>query len=141
MANKNGNLNTAKNRRKDDFFTAIEDIEKELRYYRPLFKGKVVLCNCDDPRCSNFFRFFSLNFELLGLKKLIATCYKNQNTDLFSQQTTEKAVYQIYEGDKNGNRKVDDEEIDVKYLKGDGDFRSPECIEVLKESGHSLMVL
>lgn len=134
MANKNGNLNTAKNRRKDDFFTAIEDIEKELRYYRPLFKGKVVLCNCDDPRCSNFFRFFSLNFELLGLKKLMATCYKNQNTDLFSQQTTEKAVYQIYEGDKNGNRKVDDEEIDVKYLKGDGDFRSPECIELLKQA-------
>ena len=134
MANKNRDLSTAKNRKKDDFYTRIEDIEKEVRYYRPHFKGKVVLCNCDDPRCSNFFRYFTLNFELLGLKRVIATCYKNQSTDLFSQSSAERAVYQIYEGDKNGNRKVDDEEIAVKYLKGDGDFRSPECVELLKEA-------
>jgi len=134
MANKNNMLNAARIRRKDDFYTYLADIEKELRYYRPHFKDKVVLCNCDDPRSSNFFRYFTMNFELLGLRKVIATCYKNQDVDLFSQGTAEKALYQIYEGDKNGNRKVDDEEIEVKYLDGDGDFRSKECVELLKQS-------
>ena len=134
MANKNKGLNGAKENKKDEFYTRLEDIEKELRYYRPYFKGKVVLCNCDDPRCSNFFRYFTLNFELLGLKKLIATCYKNQDVDLFSFNTCERAVYQIYEGDKNGNKKVDDEEIEVKYLEEDGDFRSVECLALLEEA-------
>lgn len=132
MANKD--LNKAKAAKKDEFYTRLEDIELELKYYRHHFKGKVVLCNCDDPRCSNFFRYFTLNFEVLGLKKVIATCYKNQDVDLFSQHKCEKAVYQIYEGDKNNNRKVDNEEIDVKPLKGDGDFRSKECVELLKEA-------
>ena len=130
MANKD--LNKAKAAKQDEFYTRLEDIELELKHYRHHFKGKVVLCNCDDPRCSNFFRYFTLNFEVLGLKKVIATCYKNQDVDLFSQHDCEKAVYQIYEGDKNGNRKVDEEEIDVKPLKGDGDFRSQECVELLK---------
>ena len=130
----NIDLNKAKAAKQDEFYTRIEDIELELKHYRHHFKGKVVLCNCDDPRCSNFFRYFTLNFEVLGLKKVIATCYKNQDVDLFSQHKCEKAVYQIYEGDKNNNRKVDDEEIDVKPLKGDGDFRSKECVELLKEA-------
>lgn len=130
MANKD--LNKAKAAKQDEFYTRLEDIELELKHYRPHFKGKTVLCNCDDPRCSNFFRYFTLNFGVLGLKKVIATCYKNQDVDLFSQGDCEKAVYQIYEGDKNNNRKVDDEEIDVKPLKGDGDFRSQECVELLK---------
>jgi len=132
MANKD--LNKAKAAKKDEFYTRLEDIELELKHYRQHFKGKTVLCNCDDPRCSNFFRYFTLNFEVLGLKKVIATCYKNQDVDLFSQHECEKAVYQIYEGDKNHNRKVDDEEIEVKYLEGDGDFRSKECVALLEES-------
>ena len=132
MANKD--LNKAKAAKKDEFYTRLEDIELELKHYRHHFKGKTVLCNCDDPRCSNFFRYFTLNFEVLGLKKVIATCYKNQDVDLFSQHTCEKAVYQIYEGDKNHNRKVDNEEIEVKYLEGDGDFRSKECVALLKEA-------
>lgn len=130
----NYDLNAAKKAKKDEFYTRLEDIEKELRHYRQHFKGKVVLCNCDDPRCSNFFRYFTMNFEVLGLKKLIATCYKNQDVDLFSQHDCERAVYQIYEGDKNQNRAVDDEEIEVRYLKGDGDFRSAECIALLEEA-------
>ena len=132
MANKD--LNKAKAAKKDEFYTRLEDIENELKHYRHHFMGKTVLCNCDDPRCSNFFRYFTLNFEVLGLKKVIATCYKNQDVDLFSQHECEKAVYQIYEGDKNHNRKVDDEEIEVKYLEGDGDFRSKECVALLEEA-------
>ncbi len=134
MSNVNSNLNKAKDNKKDEFYTRLEDIENELRHYKKHFKGKVVLCNCDDPRCSNFFRYFTLNFGVLGLKKVIATCYKNQDVDLFTQNTSERAVYQIYEGDKNNNRKVDDEEIEVRYLKGDGDFRSPECLALLEEA-------
>ena len=132
MANKD--LNKAKAAKKDEFYTRLEDIELELKHYRHHFKGKTVLCNCDDPRCSNFFRYFTLNFEVLGLKKVIATCYKNQDVDLFSQHECEKAVYQIYEGDKNHNRKVDEDEIEVKYLEGDGDFRSKECVALLEEA-------
>ena len=132
MANKD--LNKAKAAKKDEFYTRLEDIELELKHYRHHFKGKTVLCNCDDPRCSNFFRYFTLNFEILGLKKVIATCYKNQDVDLFSQHECEKAVYQIYEGDKNHNRKVDEDEIEVKYLEGDGDFRSKECVALLEEA-------
>ena len=72
---KNNNLHTAKKARNDEFYTMLIDIEKELKYYKPHFQGKVVLCNCDDPYESNFFKYFALNFNALGLKKLIATCY------------------------------------------------------------------
>lgn len=132
MANKN--LNKAKEAKKDEFYTQLEDINNELRHYREHFRDKTVLCNCDDPRVSNFFKYFAYNFEFLGLKKLIATCYKSQDVNLFSEGTSEQAVYLIYEGDKNGNHIPDDEEIEVLPLKGDGDFRSPECIEFLKEA-------
>ena len=71
----NSNLNSAKTARKDEFYTQLTDIEKEMRYYRKHFQGKIVLCNCDDPFESNFFKYFALNFNRLGLKKLIATCY------------------------------------------------------------------
>lgn len=87
------NLHSAKAVKQDEFYTQLSDIEKELKYYKKHFKGKVVLCNCDDPRISNFFRYFSLNFEKLGLKKLITTCYKNQNPELFSNNNSERAVY------------------------------------------------
>lgn len=128
------NIDKAKEAKKDEFYTQLEDINNELRHYREHFRGKTVLCNCDDPRVSNFFTYFAYNFEFLGLKKLITTCYKNQDMDLFSQNKSEKAVYLIYEGDKNGNRIPDIEEIGVQTLKGDGDFRSKECIELLKEA-------
>ena len=131
---KNDNLHKAKRAKADEFYTQLSDIENECRHYKEHFKGKTILCNCDDPRVSNFFFYFSQNFEHLGLKKLIATCYKSQDINLFSEGNTEKAVYIVYEGDKNGNKKVDDNELDIKELQGDGDFRSKECIELLKEA-------
>ena len=130
----NKNLNQAKTNKKDEFYTQLSDIERELKYYKQHFKNKVVYCNCDDPRVSNFFHFFSYNYEKLGLKKLIATCYKNQNMDLFSQNDSEQAIYLEYTGDKNGNNVPDPSEIGIKTLKGDGDFRSKECIELLKQA-------
>ena len=130
----NTNLTLAKNNKKDEFYTQLSDIEKELKHYRKHIKDKVVLCNCDDPRVSNFFHFFSYNFEKLGLKKLIATCYKSQDSDLFSQNNSERAIYLEYTGDKNGNNVPDAEEIGIKHLQGDGDFRSKECIELLKQA-------
>ena len=136
MENKslNKNLHAAKNSKKDEFYTQLSDIEKELKHYKDHFKGKVVLCNCDDPRVSNFFHYFSYNFETLGLKKLITTCYKNQNRDLFSEHDSERAIYLEYTGDKDGNKVPDPEEIGIIPLKGDGDFRSDECIELLKSA-------
>ena len=134
MANTNRNLHKAKAAKNDEFYTQLSDIEDELKHYRSHFQGKTVLCNCDDPRVSNFFKYFALNFELLGLKRLIATCYKNNEPDLFSQNAAEQAVYIIYEGDKNGNKFPDPSEIEVIPLEGDGDFRSSECIELLKQA-------
>ena len=130
----NTNLTLAKANKKDEFYTQLSDIERELKHYKKHFKDKVVLCNCDDPRVSNFFHFFSYNFEKLGLKKLIATCYKSQDSDLFSQNNSERAIYLEYTGDKNGNNVPDAEEIGIKHLQGDGDFRSKECIELLKQA-------
>ena len=123
MASKNTNLHNAKKARNDEFYTQLSDIEKEMAHYKDFFKGKVVYCNCDDARESNFFKFFSNNFESLGLKKLITTGYKADG----------KGVKLVYEGDKNGNFMVDDAEISVTELEGSGDFRSEECIELLKE--------
>jgi len=127
-------LHKAKNAKMDEFYTILSDIERELRHYKKHFKNKAVFCNCDDPRVSNFFHYFSYHFEKLKLKKLITTCYKNQDMDLFSRHDNEKAIYLEYEGDKNENNVPDPEEIGIKQLKGDGDFRSKECIELLKKS-------
>lgn len=127
-------LHKAKSEKNDEFYTILSDIEKELRHYKKHFKNKVVLCNCDDPRVSNFFHYFSYNFEQLGLKKLITTCYKNQNADLFSEHKSEKAIYLEYSGDRNQNNIPDSKEIGIKHLMGDGDFRSKECIELLKQA-------
>ena len=124
----------ARTNKKDEFYTQLSDIERELKHYKKHFKDKVVLCNCDDPRVSNFFHFFSYNFEKFGLKKLIATCYKNQEMDLFSENKSEQAIYLEYTGDKNGNNVPDAEEIGIKHLQGDVDFRSKECIELLKKA-------
>jgi len=127
-------MHKAREGQNDEFYTILADIERELRHYKKHFKNKTVFCNCDDPRVSNFFHYFSFNFEQLGLKKLITTCYKNQNLDFFSKNESEKAIYLEYTGDKNHNRIPDPAEIEIKYLKGDGDFRSQECIELLKQS-------
>jgi nuclear transport factor 2 (NTF2) superfamily protein len=131
---KNKSLSSAKNNKEDEFYTQLPDIEKELKYYRNHFKDKVVYCNCDDPRVSNFFVYFSLNFEKLGLKKLVTTCYKNQERDLFSQNNSESAIYLEYNGDKNGNNIPDPNEIGTIDLKGDGDFRSKESIDLLTQA-------
>ena len=136
MANKaaNSSFSGAKLAKEDEFYTQLTDIEKELRHYKAHFRDKVVYLNCDDPRVSNFFHYFSYNFEKLGLKKLIATCYKSQRSDLFSRNDSEQAVYLEYDGDKSGNNVPDPEEIGIKPLMGDGDFRSPESIELLKQA-------
>ena len=132
MANKN--LQQAKKAKNDEFYTQLADIEKELAHYKDHFRGKTVLCNCDDPRVSNFFHYFSYNFENLGLKKLITTCYKNQNMELFSENSSEKAVYLEYNGDRNGDLIPNPEEIGIHHLKSDGDFRNAECVELLKQA-------
>ena len=123
MANKNTNLCNARTAKNDEFYTQLSDIEKEMAHYKDFFKGKIVYCNCDDARESNFFKFFANNFESLGLKKLITTGYKADG----------KGVKLVYEGDKNGNFMVDDAEVVMTELEGNGDFRSEECVELLKE--------
>lgn len=124
MAQNNSNLHTAKNEKNDEFYTQLSDIENELKHYKEFFKGKIVYCNCDDARESSFFKYFSMNFEHLGLKKLITTGYKADG----------RGVCLVYEGDKNGNKIVDDYEIKVTELEGNGSFETTECIEFLKEA-------
>ena len=130
----NKSLGDAKKAKEDEFYTQLSDIEHELVHYREHFRGKTVLCNCDDPRVSNFFHYFAYQFESLGLKRLITTCYKSQERDLFSQHDCERAISLVYDGDKNGNRVPDPEEIGIHELQGDGDFRSPECIELMMQA-------
>ena len=127
----NKSLGAAKTARKDEFYTQLSDIENELRHYTEHFRGKTVLCNCDDPRVSNFFHYFAYGFENLGLKRLITTCYKNQERDLFSENKSEHAIWLEYFG---GERVPTAEKIGTHPLIGDGDFRSPECIELLKQA-------
>ena len=127
-------LTKAKLAKKDEFYTQLGDIEREAMHYREYFCGKTVLCNCDDPRVSNFFHYFSYNFEFLGLKKLISICYKNQERDLFTTKATDRAIWLEYDGDKNGNRIPDPEEIGIHYPDGDGDFRKEESINLLKRA-------
>ncbi|WP_345845613.1 adenine-specific methyltransferase EcoRI family protein [Shewanella algae] len=133
MANENSRLHSAKRNKKDEFYTQIVDIERELRHYRSHFKDKVVYCNCDDPYISAFFEYFTKNFEFLGLKKLITTCYRSQRIDLFSQNDSEEGIKLEYTGGAPNNLPKPDD-IGITSLQGDGDFRSQECIEILKES-------
>jgi len=130
----NSNLGAAQKAKEDEFYTQLTDIERELKHYRRHFDGKVVYCNCDDPRVSNFFHYFSYSFERLGLKKLITTCYKSQATDLFSQNDSEQAIYLEYDGDKHGAGVPNPSDVGIQPLKGDGDFRSAEAIELLKQA-------
>ena len=130
----NENLRKAKRQKNDEFYTQRSDIENELRHYTEHFPGKVVYCNCDDPRVSNFFHYFSYNFERLGLKKLTTACYRNQDPDLFSRHDSERAIWLEYKGNTKGGRVPDVEDIGVHSFEGDGDFRSAECIELLKQA-------
>ncbi len=123
---KNKNLHKAMSNKKDEFYTQLVDIENELKHYRSHFHGKVVYCNCDDPEISNFYHYFHQNFARLELRQLITTCYKNQNRKMFSQHDKDTAIGLRYDGT--------DMFADKFHLKGDGDFRSSECIELLKES-------
>ena len=129
-----GKLHKAKRAKQDEFYTQIEDIERELEHYEEHFRGKNVYCNCDDPTQSHFWQYFSLQFERLGLKKLMATCYKSRRYDLFSDHTAERSFYLEYNGERGKDNAPDPEEIEVRYLDGDGDFRSAECVELLKEA-------
>lgn len=120
----NTSLSNAKKAKNDEFYTQLSDIENELKHYKNHFAGKVVYCNCDDARKSNFFRFFQKKFSDYGLKKLVTTSYNEDG----------HGSVLVYEGDTNGNGKLDDNEVKVSELKGNGDFRSEECIELLKEA-------
>ena len=127
-------LERARDAKQDEFYTQLSDIEKELMHYEKHFEGKVVYCNCDDPRVSGFFNYFSHNFETLKLKKLITTCYKNKERDFFSDNQSEQAIMLEYTGNKSDSRIPDPNEIGIVNLEGDGDFRSKESIELLKQA-------
>ena len=124
---KNTNLHKAKEVKNDEFYTQLSDVENELKHYKEHFKDKIILCNCDDPTQSAFWRYFHLNFHHLGVKKLISTHYLHSQFkwDLLA----EKPYVMIYTGENDNDINVGEK----TYLKGDGDFRSAECIEFLKE--------
>lgn len=155
MSENKRDLTAAKLDKKDEFYTQLTDIEKEMRYYRKHFRDKTILCNCDDPFESNFFKYFVLNFNRLGLKKLIATCYAgspiaNQQLSLFdvigtTEENTNKPykaiVTQVY--DKTGDGGIDMFDVaelfrtgenELTELNGDGDFRSDECLALLDDA-------
>ena len=114
----NKTLHKAKKEKNDEFYTQLSDIEYELKNYREHFKDKVIFCNCDDPEYSNFWQYFNKNFDFLGVKKLIATHY---------QEEIPSYMLEMYRDEMGVH-------TDIRTLKGNGDFRSPECIELLKEA-------
>ena len=155
MAKKERLLNAAAKAKKDEFYTQLTDIEKEMRYYRKHFKGKTVLCNCDDPFESNFFKYFVLNFNRLGLKKLIATCYATSpiaghQLSLFDvvggdeeqrNKPYKAVVTKVYDVTGDGGVDMFDvaelfktHENELVELEGNGDFRSEECLALLDEA-------
>jgi hypothetical protein len=117
-------LRKAKVNKNDEFYTQLVDIESELQHYNHHFKDKVIFCNCDDARISNFFKYFVVNFKELGIKKVIAACYRKEEF--------ESGFYYEYSGAQG--EKIKPSSNDVIYFKGDGDFRSSESIELLKQS-------
>jgi hypothetical protein len=130
----NRSFHAAKESKQDEFYTQLSDIERELKHYKKHLRGMVLYCNCDDPRVSNFFHYFSYNFKKLQLKKLITTCYKNQSRDLFSRNDSEQAIYLEYSGENNETSVPDPEHIGISRLKSDGDFRSAESVRLLKQA-------
>ena len=159
---KNSDLNRAAKAKKDEFYTQLSVIKKEMRYYKDFFSGKVVFCNCDDPFESNFFKYFAMNFNALHIKKLIATCYVTspfageelpyyieKNGQISFEQTADTEQSRAYKveitevTDENGDGRTDLTDVEyllrnrkntMQSLEGDGDFRSEECIALLKES-------
>ncbi len=154
----NSNLLKANKEKNDEFYTQLSDIEAELKHYRQHFKGKTVFCNCDDPYESNFFKYFAMNFNFLGLKKLIATCYSGSpvvgeelsQLSLFNILPSEENIPQKFPykieitevNDTNNDGAIDLADVEyliknnknvLSLLKGNGDFRSEECIKILKE--------
>ena len=125
-------LQQAKKAKSDEFYTQLTDIANELQHYKRHFMGKVVYCNCDDPRKSNFFRYFAENFKDLGLKKVITACYKEQANDLFAPHGSERAFYFEYKGEGYMSTSITTNKF--TYFKGNGDFRSQESIELLKQA-------
>lgn len=125
-------LQKAKKSKSDEFYTQLSDIESELKYYKSHFENKVVYCNCDDPRISNFFNYFSANFKELKLKKIITSCYKKQEITLFNKKEVENGFFFKYTDLNKENNKSNS--IRTTTFKGDGDFRSAESIELLKQS-------
>lgn len=157
MATKSDELRNARKEKKDEFYTQLSDIEVEIKYYKEYFKGKIVFCNCDDPYESNFFKYFAMNFNHLGLKKLICTCYATSpvawvqlslfdNENIVVKTENGKQPYKIEitaVQDYNEDGAVDLADVEyllknkkntLSILEGDGDFRSQECIELLKEA-------
>ena len=153
----NSNLHLSRSDKADEFYTELSLIESELKHYKGQMRGKVILCNCDDPFESNFFKYFAINFNALGLKKLIATCYATSpivytQLDLFGdevyvgQEATKKKPYKIEiteVTDENKDGRVDLSDVEyllrnrknaLTLLKGDGDFRSDECVKLLKQA-------
>ena len=127
----NNILHRAKSSKSDEFYTLLEDIEKELAYYKDCFREKTVYCNCDNPKESNFFKYFFKNFKTLGLKKLIASYYLPCTQDLFSEKKTEHGGYIEFTLD---DIDFDISDLHCKQFNGDGDFRSQECISLLKQA-------
>ncbi len=128
-------LSKAKANKKDEFYTQLSDIEVELKHYSKHFKNKIVYCNCDDPKVSNFFRYFFKNFKRLGLKRLIIACYKNEDIDLFDfEKESGKPYFIEYSGELSGKSIPNIEEIGIQYFEGNGDFRSQESINLLLKS-------
>ena len=141
---KHANLAAAKRAKNDEFYTRLTDIEKELKHYRKHFRGKVVFCNCDDPFESNFFKYFVLNFNRLGLKKLITTCYEGSAVADYRDGKAKpyKAVVTVVH-DTTGDGGIDMDDVrelfemgenELTELEGDGDFRSEECLALLEEA-------
>lgn len=151
----NGSLQRANREKNDEFYTRLFDIEKELNHYKPEFADKTVFCNCDDPFESNFFKYFAMNFNRLGLKKLIATCYDSSpiahtqlsfiGDDVLIPNKNRKAykieITEVF--DYNGDGAIDLSDVEyllknkknsLVLLNGDGDFRSEECLNLLTES-------
>ena len=147
MAN-NKSLAAANKAKNDEFYTQLSDIENELRHYKQHFKGKTVFCNCDDPYESNFFKYFAINFNHLGLKKLICTCYASSPVvyTVVGEEQSDRKPYKIEiteVKDLNADGAVDLTDIELllksvdgqpTLLQGDGDFRSEECIELMKQA-------
>ena len=146
----NARLQQARRNKKDEFYTQLSDIEEELKHYRSFFNGKTVFCNCDDPYESNFFKYFALNFNALGLKKLIATCYSASpvmglELPLFDRMNGKKAykieITEVVDANNDGAVDLSDVEYLIKngkntlsILEENGDFRSAECVELLKQA-------